>query len=83
MGEVGFRYAQAERVEEELEKMGERIRETISVLNQGQGVGEGKGSSPLEVVHCVLNNQLTALMGIDKQVRREEEGTAWGEEGMG
>lgn len=60
-------FEQSEHLERELEQMGEQIRETIENINMSQ-VGElglANGSSPVDVVVRILNNQLSSLVWID------------------
>lgn len=60
-------FEQSEHLERELEQMGEQIRETIENINMSQ-VGESglaNGSSPIDVVVRILNNQLSSLVWID------------------
>ncbi|CAK9229691.1 unnamed protein product, partial [Sphagnum jensenii] len=62
-------YEQAEFVERELERMGEKIKETIQNINAAQGgdLEMVEGASPLDLVVRILNNQLTSLMWIDEK----------------
>lgn len=62
-------YQQAEFVEEELERLGEKLRETIQNINAAQGgdLDVADGASPLDLVVRILNNQLSSLLWIDEK----------------
>lgn len=62
-------YQQAEFVEGELARLGEKVQETIQNVNLAQG-GEldvADAASPLDVVVRILNNQLSSLLWIDEK----------------
>lgn len=62
-------FEQAEHIERELEQMGEQIRETIENINTSQAGDSGlaDGSSPIDIVVWILNNQLSSLVWIDEK----------------
>lgn len=62
-------FEQGQRIERELEQMGEQIRETIENINSTQAgeFANADGSSPIDVVVRILNNQLSSLVWIDEK----------------